>query len=58
MRPARRHAILIATLREFEVKMTDVAIGMFSSLIARAHLHARKRLEQKIAASAEEGTDP
>lgn len=57
MRPARRHAVLIATLREFEVKLSDAAIGMFGSLVARAHLHARKRLEQKLAAGAEEGRD-
>ena len=57
MRPTRRHVILIATLREFEVKLSDAAIGMFGSLVGRAHLHARKRLEQKIAASADEGRD-
>ena len=57
MRPARRHAVLIATLREVEIKLSDAAIGMFGSLVARAHLHARKRLEQKLAAGAEEGRD-
>ena len=57
MRPPRRRVILIAALREFEVRLSDAAIGMFGSLIARAHLHARKRLEQKLAAGAEEGRD-
>jgi hypothetical protein len=36
MRPPRRRAILIATLREFKVKLTDAAIGMFGSLSAGA----------------------
>jgi TnpA family transposase len=57
MRPTRRRVMLIATLREFEVKLSDAAIGMFGSLVARAHLNARKRLELKIAAGAEEGRD-
>jgi TnpA family transposase len=51
----RRHVILVATLRELEVTLTDVAISMFASLVGRAHLRARKRLDQRIAASAEEG---
>lgn len=55
MGPARRHVILVATLREFEATLTDAAIGMFGSLVGRAHLRARKRLEQTVAASADQG---
>ncbi|WP_292329594.1 DUF4158 domain-containing protein [Mesorhizobium sp.] len=54
MGPARRHVILVGTLREFEATLTDAAIGMFGSLIGRAHLRARKRLEQTVAASADQ----
>lgn len=57
MGPARRRVILVATLREFEPTLTDAAIGMFGSLIGRAHLRARKRLEQAIVASADQGRD-
>lgn len=57
MGPARRRVVLIATLRELEATLTDAAIGMFGSLIGRAHLRARKRLEQTIAASADQGRD-
>ena len=57
MRPARRRVILIATLRELEVVLTDAAISMFASLVGRAHLRARKRLDQRIAASLEEGRE-
>ncbi len=57
MGSARRHVILVATLREFEATLTDTAIGMFDSLIGRAHLRARKRLEQTVAASADQGRD-
>ncbi|WP_234890499.1 hypothetical protein [Sinorhizobium meliloti] len=57
MGSARRHVILVATLREFEATLTDTAIGMFGSLIGRAHLRARKRLEQTVAASADQGRD-
>lgn len=55
MGPARRHVILVATLREFEATLTDAAISMFGSLIGRAHLRARKRLDQTVAASADQG---
>lgn len=55
--PARRHVILMATLHEFEATLTDAAIGMFGSLIGRAYLRARKRLEQTVAASADQGRD-
>ena len=55
MRPPRRRVILVATLRELEVTLIDAAISMFASLVGRAHLRARKRLDQKIAASADEG---
>lgn len=55
MRPARRHVMLVATLRELEVTLTDAAIAMFISLVGRSHLRARKRLERTVAASAEEG---
>ena len=55
MGPARRYAILVATLRELEATLIDAAIAMLASMIARAHLRARKRLEQTVAASADEG---
>ena len=57
MRPPRRRVILVATLRELEVTLTDAAISMFTSLVGRAHLRARKRLDQRIAASVEEGRE-
>lgn len=37
--------------------LTDAAIGMFGALMGRAHLSARKRLEQRSAVSAREGRD-
>lgn len=57
MRPARRHVILLATLGELEATLTDAAIGMFGSLVGRAHLRARKRLEQRVAISGSEGRE-
>lgn len=57
MRPARRRVILLATLRELEATLTDAAIAMFGALMGRAHLRARKRLEQRIAVSGGEGRD-
>ena len=57
MRPARRRVILLATLREMEVTLTDAALSMFASLVGRAYLRARKRLDQRIAASVEEGRE-
>src|SRR3546814_1612262 len=49
--------ILLATLREMEATLTDAAIAMFGALMGRAHLRARKRLEQGIAISGREGRD-
>lgn len=57
MGAARRHAALVATVRELEATLTDAAISMFRSLVARANLRARKRLEATIAASAEGGRE-
>ena len=51
----RRHAVMIATLRELEATLTDGALSMFQSLVARANLRARKRLEETIALTAEQG---
>jgi hypothetical protein len=53
MGPARRYAGLVATLREQEATLTDAALNMFRSLVGRANLRARKRLEDTVAASAE-----
>lgn len=55
MGAARRYAALVATLRELEAVLTDAAITMIRSLVARANLNARKRLEATIAASADGG---
>lgn len=57
MRPTRRHAILLATLGELEATLMDAAIGIFGSLVGRAHLRARKRLEQRVAISGSEGRE-
>ena len=57
MAGARRYATLIATVRELEATLTDAAITMFRSLVARANLRARKRLEATIAASADGGRE-
>lgn len=57
MGPARRYAALVATLRELEATLTDAALAMFRSLVARASLRARKRLEDTIAATAESGRE-
>src|SRR3546814_4316243 len=57
MRDSRRRVILLATLREMEATLTDAAIAMFGALMGRAHLRARKRLEQGIAISGREGRD-
>lgn len=46
---------MIATLRELEATLTDGALSMFQSLVARANLRARKRLEETIALTAEQG---
>src|SRR3546814_7115401 len=55
MLASRRRVILLATLREMEATLTDAAIAMFGALMGRAHLRARKRLEQGIAISGREG---
>ena len=55
MGPDRRHTVMIATLRELETTLTDGALSMFQSLVTRANLRARKRLEETIALSAEQG---
>lgn len=44
---SRRYATLIATVRELEATLTDAAIDMFRSLVARANLRARKRLDRR-----------
>ena len=54
---ARRHAMLVTTLRELEATLTDAAISMFGSLVGRANLRARKRLEETIALSADQGRE-
>lgn len=55
MGPARRHTIMMAALSELGIALTDGALTMFQSLVGRANLRARKRLEETIAASAEQG---
>ena len=55
MGPARRLTTLVATLRELEASLTDAAISMFSALVGRANLNARKRLEETIAIAGEQG---
>ena len=55
MGAARRYTMLVATLRDLEATLTDAAIGMFGSLVGRANLRARKRLEETIALSADQG---
>ncbi len=57
MGPARRHAIMVATLRELEARLADAAITMLASMIARSYLRARRRLEQTITASADQGRE-
>ncbi|MFV3597994.1 hypothetical protein ACNJGJ_21110, partial [Mycobacterium tuberculosis] len=53
----RRYATMVATLRELEATLTDAALAMFRSLVARANLRARKRLEEMIATSADQGRE-
>lgn len=53
----RRHAMLVATLRDLEATLTDAALSMFQSLVGRANLRAKKRLEETIAASADHGRE-
>ena len=54
MEARRRHTILVATLRELEAALTDATIVMLASMVAHAHLRARKRLEQAVATSSAE----
>lgn len=53
----RRYAMLLATLRDLEATLTDVALSMFQSLVGRANLRAKKRLEETIVASADQGRE-
>src|SRR3546814_5855000 len=53
--PARRLTTLVATLRELEATLSDAAISMFSALVGRANLNARKRLEETIAVANDQG---
>lgn len=55
MNAPRRHAVMMATLSELATTLTDAALSMFQSLVGRANLRAKKRLEETIAASAEQG---
>lgn len=55
MGTARRLTTLVATLRELEATLTDAAIGMFSAIVGRANLNARKRLEETIAVADDQG---
>src|SRR3546814_9534073 len=55
MGPARRLTTLVATLRELEAALSDAAISMFSALVGRANLNARKRLEETIAVANDQG---
>lgn len=57
MRATRRRVVLLATLREMEATLTDAAIAMFGALVGRAHLRARKRLEQRAAVSNKDGRE-
>jgi hypothetical protein len=50
----RRYAVMLATLADLEVTLTDAALSMFQALVGRANLRARKRLEDTIASSAEQ----
>jgi len=51
----RRYTVMLATLADLEVTLTDAALSMFQALVGRANLRARKRLEETIAISAEQG---
>jgi TnpA family transposase len=53
----RRMATLVATIGELEASLTDAALAMFGSLVGRAHLRARKRLEETLLASADQGRE-
>ncbi|MFM2044919.1 MAG: hypothetical protein RLY86_3495 [Pseudomonadota bacterium] len=57
MTPTRRHVGMVATLRELESSLTDAALTMFGQLVGRANLRARKRLEETVAASADQGRE-
>ncbi|WP_339151156.1 hypothetical protein J4T87_0023950 (plasmid) [Rhizobium sp. T1473] len=45
---------MMATLSELATTLTDATLSMFQSLVGRANLRAKKRLEETIAASAEQ----
>jgi len=55
MAAPRRNAAMVATARGLEATLTDAAIAMFRSLVARANQRASKRLAATIAASADGG---
>ena len=46
-----------ANIGELEATLTDAALAMFGSLVGRAHLRARKRLEETLLASADQGRE-
>ena len=57
MSAPRRMATLVATMRDLEATTTDAALAMFGSLVGRANLRARKRLEDTILATADQGRE-
>ena len=57
MSALRRLATLVATMRDLEATTTDAALAMFGSLVGRANLRARKRLDETILASADQGRE-
>jgi len=57
MSAPRRMATLVATMRDLEATITDAALAMFGSLVGRANLRARKRLDETLLASADQGRD-
>lgn len=57
MSPSRRMATLVATMRELEATTTDATLAMFGSLVGRANLRARKRLDETILVSADQGRE-
>ncbi len=57
MGPAQRHSVMVATLRELEATLTDAALAMFRSLVGRAHLRAKKRVEEAVTVSADQGRE-
>jgi hypothetical protein len=57
MGPAQRHSVMVATLRELEATLTDAALAMFRSLVGRAHLRAKKRVEEAVTVLADQGRE-